>query len=62
MAQNKLTPELLEKIKACTTAEEVAALAKTEGFELDDEQLNAIAGGISQESLISLLGTKFCVM
>ena len=62
MAQNKLTPELLEKIKACTTAEEVAALAKTEGFELDDEQLNAIAGGISQESLISLLGTKSCVM
>ena len=40
-----LTPEQMEKAKACTSAEELIALAKTEGLELTDEQLEGIAGG-----------------
>ena len=38
-------PELQEKLKGCTSAEELVALAKETGFELSDEQLEAVAGG-----------------
>ena len=62
MDQDKMTSELLEKIKACTTKEEVAALAESEGLALDDEQLDALAGGINLDSFISLLDTTACVM
>ena len=40
-----LTPELLEKAKACKTTEELVALAKSEGVELSDEQLETVSGG-----------------
>ena len=40
-----LTPEQMEKAKACTTVDELVALAKNEGVELTDEQLEAISGG-----------------
>ena len=40
-----LTPEQLEKAKACTTPEELLALAKEEGYELSEEQLEGVAGG-----------------
>ena len=40
-----LTPEQIEKAKACKTAEELLELAKAEGVELSDEQLDGIAGG-----------------
>lgn len=40
-----ITPEQREKIKACKTSEELVALAKEEGCELSDEQLDAISGG-----------------
>ena len=40
-----LSPEILEKAKACKTPEELAALAREEGVELSDEQLEAISGG-----------------
>ena len=40
-----LTPELLEKAKACKTTKELVALAKSEGVELSDEQLEAVSGG-----------------
>ena len=40
-----LMPELREKIRACGTPEEVLALAKAEGVELTDEQLDQVAGG-----------------
>ena len=38
-------PGLQEKFKACETPEELVALAKEEGLELGDEQLDAMAGG-----------------
>ena len=42
---NDLTPEQKEKAMACKTTDELIALAKTEGIELSDEELEAIAGG-----------------
>ena len=45
MNYEDLTEEQKAKVKACKTAEELAALAKEEGVELSDEQLEAIAGG-----------------
>ena len=46
MSFDDLTPEQLEKARACATPEELLELAKQEGFELTDEQLNAVAGGV----------------
>lgn len=42
---NELTEEQREKIRACKTPEDYLALAKSEGVELTDEQLESIAGG-----------------
>ena len=44
-----LSPELQEKARACRTAEELFELAKEEGMEIPDEQLDAIAGGWCSE-------------
>ena len=40
-----LTEEQIAKIEACKSHEEMLALAKEEGIELTDEQLEAISGG-----------------
>ena len=40
-----LAPELQEKTEACKTKEELLALAKEEGYELSDEELEAVSGG-----------------
>ena len=40
-----LTPEQQEKAKACSSPEELAALAKAEGIELTDEMLETVSGG-----------------
>ena len=40
-----LTEEQMEKARACKSSEELVELAKSEGVELNDEQLDAIAGG-----------------
>ena len=44
-----LSAEQLEKAKACTTKEELAAFFEAEGFDLSDEELNAFAGGAGDE-------------
>ena len=41
-----LSPELKEKALACKTPEELLALAKEEGYELTDEEIESISGGI----------------
>ena len=42
---NDLTPEQQEKARACKTPEDVLALAKEDGIELTDEQIEAVSGG-----------------
>ena len=42
---NELTPEQIEKARACKDSNDLVELAKTEGIELNDDQLEAIAGG-----------------
>ena len=40
-----LSPELQAKVQACETPEELLALAKEEGRELTEEELQMVAGG-----------------
>ena len=46
MSIEDFTPEQVEMAKACKTAEELFALAKQEGVELTDEQLDQVSGGV----------------
>lgn len=45
-----LTEEQIAKVKACKNQEELLALAKEEGIELTDDQLEAVTGGICTSS------------
>lgn len=40
-----LSPELREKALLCKTPEDLVQLAKDEGIELSDEQIEAVSGG-----------------
>lgn len=42
-----MSQELKDRAKACKTPEELIALAKEEGLELTNEQLQGVAGGAS---------------
>lgn len=46
-----LSSELQEKARTCKTAEDVLALAQQEGYELSDEQLAAVSGGMTWKCL-----------
>lgn len=45
MEYKDLTDEQRAKARACTSPEELMALARDEGVELTDEQLEAVSGG-----------------
>ena len=45
MNVNDLSPELRERALECKSREELAELAKNEGVELSDEQLESLSGG-----------------
>ena len=40
-----LSEEQIKKVEACKNSDEILALAKAEGMELTDEQLEAVSGG-----------------
>ena len=44
-----LSEEQIAKIKDCKNNEELLAIAKEEGIELTDEQLDAVSGGCDSE-------------
>ena len=52
-----LTKEQIAKVKACKNHDELLSLAKKEGIELSEEQLEAVSGG-GACSAISSLGDK----
>jgi len=41
-----LTEEQIAKVEACKNSDEILALAKAEGVQLSDEQLEAVSGGV----------------
>ncbi|MBQ9003215.1 MAG: Nif11-like leader peptide family natural product precursor [Eggerthellaceae bacterium] len=45
MKFDDLTPEQQEKARAAKTPEEILALAREEGYELSDEELETVSGG-----------------
>lgn len=42
---SSITPDILEKLKACKTADEVTALMSEYDIELDDDMMEAVSGG-----------------
>jgi len=40
-----LSEEQIKKVEACKSPEEILSLAKAEGVQLSDEQLEAVSGG-----------------
>ena len=45
MDYGDLTPEQMEKARACKSPEDILALAKEEGYELSEDELDAVSGG-----------------
>ena len=56
MEFDKLTEEQKEKFSNCKTAEELLEQAKAEGFELSEDDLEGIAGGLEWTSSCDSLG------
>ncbi|MBR2683832.1 MAG: Nif11 family protein, partial [Atopobiaceae bacterium] len=42
---NDLTQEQLDKLRECTTLEDILTFAKAEGYELTDDELQQVTGG-----------------
>ena len=53
-----LTEEQMAKLKECKNQEEILKLAKEEGIELTDEQLEAVTGGCSGVDSCPRCGSK----
>lgn len=47
MNYDDLAPDQMEKAKACKTVDELLELARSEGIELSDAELEGIASGLS---------------
>ena len=43
--KSKLTEAQIQKAMACSSVEELMKVAKEEGYELSDEELEAVSGG-----------------
>lgn len=51
MKFEELSPEMQEKAKACKTPEDIIALAREEGYNLSEDELEAISGGVSWDCI-----------
>ncbi len=54
MKLEDLSPDMQEKAESCETNEELMKLAEAEGVELSEEDLDAVAGGISKKKVVRL--------
>ena len=54
-----LSEEQIAKIKACKSQEEMLELAKQEGIELTDEQLEAVSGGSCDNTVLVCSQCKY---
>lgn len=57
---DSLNPEQQEKVLNARTPEEIVALAKEEGYELSDEELDGIAGGMMWGDVCVGVACKVC--
>lgn len=46
-----LTPKQQQKARACKTPEELLMLAREEGYELNEDELAAVSGGVSWDCI-----------
>ena len=60
MKLEDLTPELKEKVLACKTPEDLIALAKEQGYELSEDELEAVSGGAWNNCSSYVRYTKPC--
>ena len=51
MTYDELTDEQKKMVEECETVENVLSLAKQEGYDLSDEELEAISGGTPKRQL-----------
>jgi hypothetical protein len=60
MSNAQVSKDQIERMQSCTNAQEVMAILSEEGFELSDEQLEAVTGGTaaswSLEQLLQSFG------
>ena len=54
-----LTEEQIAKVQACKSQEELLALAKKEGIQLTDEQLEAVNGGMCSTKKCPKCGSEY---
>ena len=52
-----LTDEQIKKVEACKNSEEILALAKAEGVQLNEEQLAAVSGGCGSGKKCPMCGS-----
>ena len=50
--KNELTKEMIEKAMQCKTVDELIALAKTEGFEITNEEAEAYMAELADIELV----------
>lgn len=60
MDLNNISEHLMEEARKCKTPEELLDLAKREGIELSDEQLEGVAGGQDWCGPFSCTKVKIC--
>ena len=60
MDTDKLDPAVKAKLRGCETPEEILALAQEEGYELSDEDLEGIAGGMMWGDVCVGVACKVC--
>ena len=53
-----LTEEQISKVRSCESTEEILQLAKSEGVELTNEQLAAVAGGACEPGPGGCIGER----